>query len=328
MTTAALYMPEAQDLDVLDVHPKQELQDCNDLLGDFESLQRFYDDNGYLLLRAVLDPESVARARDTMLAVAVRHGLVEPGDKQGIWTGKPFAGGMEESAEFSGISQRMFEDPRNQQLMAKVLGEKACMVPIVQYRLYQPGGPVTVVHQDGFYSPGIQDYKPVWVPLTPCPREVGGLMVAVGQNKKGYFHNLAKPSPFPVPKGVIDEDSWATTDYMPGDVLLVHPYSPHASMPNTSNRLRITFDTRVQSAARPSAVAATVLSVTPTSITVDAQAYGQRTYRVDEETFVRVLHPGVREPFARFAEVTTPGMRLVVVSEGDRAVMLRKAAEG
>jgi ectoine hydroxylase-related dioxygenase (phytanoyl-CoA dioxygenase family) len=324
----ALNLPDAVDLNVLDVHPTRELESCNHLLDDHDALLRFYDDNGYVLLRQVLNPESVTRARDDMLAVAARHGLVQPGDKEGKWTGKPFKGGLEESPEFSGISRRLIEHPDNLKVLERVLGEKACMVPNVQYRTYPPEGPVTIVHQDGFYSPGIQDYKPVWVPLVACRKELGGLMLAVGQNRRGYFHNVAKPTPFPVPVGVIPEDSWATTDYEPGDVLLVHPCTPHASMPNTSNRLRISFDTRVQSAAHPSAVAATVLAVTPNSITVNGDIIGERTFKVDRDTYLRPVDPGVREPFEKFAEVTKPGMRLVVVMDGDRAVMLRRASEG
>lgn len=327
MSVQALNLPDAKDLNVLDCEPRGELESCNHLLDDFPALQRFYEDNGYVLLRQVLHKPSVEEARDAMLAIAARHGLVRPGDPTGTWTGKVVDPIPEESVEYAGISRRMFAYPENLAVMAKVLGEPACMVPNVQYRLYPPNGPITIVHQDGFYSPGIHDYKPVWVTLTPCQREVGGLMVAVRQNKRGYFHNLAKPSPFPVPEGVIDPSSWATTDYMPGDVLIVNPYSPHASRPNRSDRLRVTFDTRVQSARKPSALAATVKSVTANSITVDAEGFGERTYSVSEQTFIRVLNPGIREPFARFAEITKPGMRLLVVIDGDRAVMLRKAAE-
>ena len=69
-------------------------------------------------------------------------------------------------------------------------------------------------------------------------------------------------------------------------------------------------------------------TVSPTSITVDAGALGERTFAVDERTFIRVLNPGVREKFETFAEITKPGMRLVVVRDGERASMLRKAAEG
>jgi hypothetical protein len=90
----------------------------------FQALNRFYEDSGYILLRQVLNPRSIEEARDAMLAVAARHGLVRPGDKLGVWTGKSFAGGMEESAE--GISTRLIADPVNQSVLAKVLGEKPC----------------------------------------------------------------------------------------------------------------------------------------------------------------------------------------------------------
>ena len=328
MASQAIYLPDARDLDVLDVHPLREMEDANHLLDDHAALMKSYEDNGYLLLRNVLDPQSVRIARDAMLAVAVRQGLIEPGDDVGIWTGKPLSGALEDSPEFSGISRRLIEHPVNRAAMEKILGEPACPVPIVQYRIYPPHGPATAVHQDGFFSPGIQAYKPVWVPLTRCSREMGGLMVAVGQNRRGYFNNLARPSPFPLPEGLIPEDSWATTDYEPGDVLIVHPYTPHGARPNTSDRLRVTLDTRVQSAQHPTALAVTVTSVTPQSLTVDAGDLGELCLGVDEETLVRVVHPGIREPFSRFAEVTKPGMRLVLVRDGARAVMLRKASEG
>ena len=321
--------PDAADLSTSDVNPLGELVSCNHLLDDHTALERFYDENGYLLLRGVLDPGSVAEARDAMLAVAAKIGLVEPGDETGMWTGKPMVGMLEESELYAGISGKLIEHPANLAVMEKVLGESACTVPIVQYRTYPPNERASgVVHQDGFYSPGIQAYKPVWISLTPCTREMGGLALAVGQNKRGYLHNVGKPSPYPFPRDAVPDVSWATTDYMPGDVLIVHPSTPHCGMPNRSDRLRVSFDTRVQSAANPSAFAATVTRVTPDSITIDAVGAGERTFSVDENTFIRVLSPGVREPFAAFADYTQPGMRLVVVSDGSRAVMLRKAAEG
>jgi hypothetical protein len=327
MPTAGLEQPDAEDLQPTDIDPAGELEACNHLLDDHRALMRSYEDDGYLLLRGVLDLDSIERARDEMLAVAANHGLVESGDKEGRWTGKTVSV-MEESPEFAGISRRLVEHPRNNKLLQKVLGEPACAVPIVQYRIYPPNGPATMVHQDGFYSPGIRDYKPIWITLTPCQRELGGLMLAVRQNKRGYLHNVAKPAPYKIPKGVIPEQSWSTTDYYPGDVLIVHPFTPHATRPNRSDRLRVTFDTRVQSARNPSAVAATIAAVTDDSITVNSDLFGQRTYRVTPDTFMRIQNTGAREPFETLIEIAKPGMRIVVVSEGDRAVMLRRAAEG
>jgi ectoine hydroxylase-related dioxygenase (phytanoyl-CoA dioxygenase family) len=324
---AALNLPDAADLEVLSVHPERELENCNRLLDDPAGLQKFYQEHGYLLGRGVLNPQSVAEARDAMLAVAARQGLIRQGDQNAVWTGRKSAGGTEESAEFRGVSKRLFAYADNLQVLERLLGEKACWVPNVQHRIYPPGGSITPVHQDGFYSPGIFNYRPVWVPLTPCPRAVGGLMIAVGQNQRGYLHNLAKPTPFPIPEGVIPPDSWATTDYQAGDLLIIHPCAPHASMPNRSDRLRVTLDTRVQSSANPTAFAATVLAVNPDSIRVDAEGMGERTFRVDAETCVRVVNPGISEPYARFTQITHPGMRLVVVRDGDHALMLRRASE-
>src|SRR3546814_8888992 len=95
-----------------------------------------------------------------MFAVMERHGLIEPGATEPVWTGTPSPGGMEESPEFSGIARRLIENPANMKLMEKILGEPACIIPIVQYRAYPPGGSITGVHQDGFFSPGIRNYKP------------------------------------------------------------------------------------------------------------------------------------------------------------------------
>jgi hypothetical protein len=88
----------------------------------------------------------------------------------------------------------------------------------------------------------------------------------------------------------------------------------------------VTFDTRVQSARRPSAFSATVAAVTPDSVTVepDDRLLGTLTLSVDVDTYIRVRDPGVREDFTGFAEYTKPGMHIVVVRVGDRAAMLRK----
>lgn len=328
MTVDVINRPEAADLDVQDVVATDELESCNHLLDDPAALNCFYEDKGYILLRGVFDAGTVARARDEMLAVAAQMGLVEPGDPTGRWTGKALPGSMEESTLYAGIAKRLIEDPANLAVMEQVLGEPACAVPIVQYRTYPPHSKLGTVHQDGFYSPGIQDYRPVWVSLTPCSREMGGLALAVGQNRRGYFHNVGKPNPFPIPRDAIPDDSWATTDYLPGDVLVVHPCTPHCGLANTSDRLRISFDSRVQSAARPSAIAATVTGFTANTVTVDADRVGTITLNVDADSYLRPINPGVRESFEGFADYMRAGMRLTVVRDGDRVVMLRKAAEG
>lgn len=328
MAVTSISMPDAIDINSADIVPARELESANHLLDDHDALMKFYNEQGYLLLRNVLDPQSVATARAAMFAVMERHGLIEPGATIPYWTGVPFPGGMEESPEFAGISSKLMSHPVNAAIMAKVLGEEVCTVPIVQYRTYPPGGSVTGVHQDGFFSPGIQDYKPVWTPLCECEREVGGLMVAVGQTGRGYLHNLAKAPQSPIPACMVPEDSWATTDYHPGDVLIIHPEAPHASMANTSNRCRVTIDTRVQSAAAPRILLGNITAFSADSITIRTDSGEIRTFTVDGDTFIRLVSPGVRMSMDEYLATTELGKRIVVIFNGNHAETLRRASEG
>jgi hypothetical protein len=317
-------MPVATDLVYVDRIPERELESCNHLLDDQTALTAFYEENGYLLFRELLNPDSIVRARDEVLAVIAGHGIVEPGDPTGKWTGKPVPYGLEWSDDFVGIGSRLIEHPDNLAVIEKLLGEKPCLVPNVQYRTYAPGGMVTKVHQDGHFSPGIEEYKPVWTTLTPLPREKGGVAIAVGQHKQGSLHNLARSAPFFIPRELVPEDSWATTDYNPGDVLVLHGYVPHGSLPNTTDMVRVSLDARVQSAAWPTAFGAKVKAVTPNSITVDTDFSGELTFSVAEDTFIHVDEPGIRQPFEKLVELVEPGRTLLLVRDGDHATMLRR----
>ena len=97
-------------------------------------------------------------------------------------------------------------------------------------------------------------------------------------------------------------------------------------MPNRSRMCRVTLDTRVQSASNPSILMGKVAGVTADSITLDFGDGAQRRFRVDEETFIRVLHPGQRLPLSALVESTRLGVDLVVSGQGDHALMLRKAS--
>lgn len=333
--TTAINQPDAVDAKPGAIQPTRELETCNHLLGNRAALEQFYEDNGYLLFRQVLDQGSVAEARRAMFKVMAKYGLISADAidaPEAVWAGGDFppssgAQNMEESPEFAGISSKLVSHPGNARVLEQILGEPAMPLPIVQYRAYVPGSHVGAVHQDGFYSPGIKNYKPVWVTLTDCPREVGGLMIAVGQNHRGYLHNSAKPPYFPIPEGVVPADSWATTHYRPGDLLIVHPSTPHVGGANRSNVCRVTFDTRVQSAADPRVLLGTATAVTPGRLTVRLDDGAERAFNVPASTFIRYPDPSAK-PGSELMNLVNVGARLVVVFDGDNTTMIRKASEG
>lgn len=319
---------EAIDFDATSIRPQRELKDSNFALDDFPRLTAIYEQQGYLLLRGVLDLNSVDRALRRMMKVMARYGVVDESATGPVWTGKPSPAGMEESREFSGICTELVEDPANLAAFEKIIGERPSSVPIVQYRYYSPGTPISMVHQDGFYSPGIHGFRPVWMPLVEITEEVGGLTLALDLHKKGLIHNLDKPPMFPIPAAQIPENCWATTTYYPGDVLIVHPHVPHVGLANHSNRMRFSIDTRIQSAAHPCVLLGDVIATRPNSVTVRT-AQGDRRLTISNETYIRTgENRGARIPLDRFQENTPVGLRVVAAIDGDAATMIRRASEG
>lgn len=328
MSVATVNRPDAVDLDTETISPAKELQSCNHLLGDHAALMRFHDEEGYILLRGVLDMDSIRNARRKMFEFMVRKGFIDAGDidaEEAIWNGQPFDGGYEESPEFSGVARGIVEDPANAALMERILGEPASIIPIVQYRTYIPGGSSVPIHQDGFFSPGVLDYKPVWIPLVTVTPEMGGLILAPRHCTEGFFHNLARPSPYHVPADAIPADDWATTTYNPGDVLIIHPSTPHGTQKNRSKMIRVTLDTRVQSAANPRVVSGEITAFSPSHIEIRTAEGHERQFKVDENTFIRIQSPGVRETMEEYAANTKIGQSIVVIFDGDHAETLRRA---
>jgi hypothetical protein len=320
--------PDAIDISAADLKPSTELIDSTGWLDDSEALKARYFEHGYLLLRGVLDRPSVNRALKRMMAVMARHGYVKEGAEEPLWTGKPLAGRWEESPEFSGISRELIEHPHNLAVLGKILGEPATPVPMVNYRCYPPFTPLSMVHQDGQYSPGIEGYRPVWIPLVDIDETMGGLVLAPGQHKRGRLHNLAKPPLFPIPADAVPADGWATTTYHAGDVLVVHPWTPHVGTANTSRRIRFSIDTRVQSAANPRVVLGDVEAVTETSFTLRKLDGSVHRYNVDEESYLRTGdNPGVRFSLADFPANTKLGLRVVAAIEDGKAMFVRRASE-
>jgi hypothetical protein len=320
--------PDVADMDGRTIRPQHGLVDSNFALDDPQLLVDLYEAQGYLLFRKVLDQSSVAHALQRMMAVMARYGVVEENAREPLWTGKPAPAGMEESKAFAGISRELVEHPANQAFFQKLLGEAPAAVPIVQYRSYVPHTPISMVHQDGFYSPGIQGFRPVWIPLMRIDPEVGGLTLMPGVHKKGLVHNLAKPPTFPIPARELPEDGWATTTYEPGDVLVIHPHMPHVGLGNSSDRVRFSIDTRIQSAAHPCVLLGDIVATTAGSVTLRT-AQGDRRIAVTEDTYIRTgENRGARIPLAQFEANAPSGLRVVAAIDGDKATMIRRASEG
>ena len=132
------------------------------------------------------------------------------------------------------------------------------------YKWVVPPKGFTGAHYDIVYmGRGTDNVLTCWTPIGDIPIELGPLAILVGSHRfdiiketygqmdvdrdhvTGSFSN----DPFEL----IDKygGQWQTTDFQVGDVLIFGMFTMHASLDNTTNRFRLTADTRYQPANEP-----------------------------------------------------------------------------
>ena len=91
--------------------------------------------------------------------------------------------------------------------------------------------------------------------------------------------------------------------------------------------LKIHPHTQKFDAADPRVLLADIVSASPDAITVRDLSGQERTFTVDDDTFIRIEHPGVRQKRADYVPSAPAGKRIVVVFDGDHAETLRRASD-
>ena len=115
----------------------------------------------------------------------------------------------------------------------------------------------TPSHQDYIHIRGTEETYTAWIPLGPCPTELGGLSVLSGSHRDGIY-----PVQPAFGAGGLGIDTapleanglyWVSGDYEVGDALFFHSHAVHKALPNqTSDRIRLSVDYRYQGPRNPS----------------------------------------------------------------------------
>lgn len=260
-----------------------ELTDCTPMLADAAALRRHMREEGYLLLRGLLNREEVQAARLSMVERLAEQGHID------------LTSPLNEAKAAPETRVAFKPDiARNNPLVHKVVYDGPLMVFFAHFL----GGPVrhfdytwiravapglsTPPHMDVVYmGRGTKKLYTAWTPYGDIPRAMGGLMVlehshlnqrlvngygakdvdqfcenrvGSGYTKMGGGGNIS-------PGGWLSRDPvtlrqrvggrWLTTDYHLGDVLIFSVFLVHCSLDNNTDRIRLTSDTRYQLAAEP-----------------------------------------------------------------------------
>ena len=243
------------------------LRESNDILDSVDALRQRFEEDGYLLIRKMQPANLVEITRQHLINQLSIQGQID--------TGFPLLNGMAKTSQrggfFGGHKEMtrdekfldLVESPQIMNFFDQFFGTTALTYDYKWLRVVPPKG-FTGAHYDIVYmGRGTDNVLTCWTPIGDIPIELGPLAILVGSHRfdiiketygqmdvdrdhvTGSFSN----DPFEL----IDKygGQWQTTDFQVGDVLIFSMFTMHASLDNTTNRFRLTADTRYQPANEP-----------------------------------------------------------------------------
>ena len=144
----------------------------------------------------------------------------------------------------------MAHHPALLQVAEALLGERGMPQPSAISRVMFPAKleHTTPPHQDFILVQGTPEVWTAWIPLGPCPVDLGGLAVLRGSHERGILpvHGAKGAGGLRVQAAWLDGD-WRSSPFATGDTLFFHSKTVHQGLPNISgNRIRLSVDYRYQ----------------------------------------------------------------------------------
>ena len=244
-----------------------QLRASQSLLGDPPALHARMSEDGYLLLRGLIDRAKVERARETVLDHMNEQNVLSPGAPvlEGVMPRGGRGAKLQRIASHEDV-QNVLEADELFAFFAAYFGEPALTF---DYKWMRAVGneQYTGAHYDFVYmGRGSRKLHTVWIPFGDSTVDHGTLAVCRGS------HNLPAFAPIRDTYGRMDVDrdgidgwftkdpmeivekfggEWQTTEFFMGDVILFGMHTMHASTTNLTNRFRLSCDVRFQPASEP-----------------------------------------------------------------------------
>lgn len=231
----------------------------NSLLQSPLKLRERFDKDGYIYLAEVVDPPAAQELLEAITAIFSRQNLLLKGSKvvDAIPDCEPANEGEDRYFALYDEIQKlecfhaMPHRPELINALQQLLGPTAFPHPLGVARLSFPSNTAitTPPHQDYPNNQGTPDLYAGWIPLTDCPQEMGGLAILPESHKQGILpldFSLGPGNRQAIVPGSLKEKAWLSTDYKAGDLIIFHSHTLHCSLPNLSNRMRLSVDYRYQ----------------------------------------------------------------------------------
>lgn len=243
------------------------LRESNDLMGDFPALRNRLEEEGYLLIRRLHDPEKVRKARHVFLDNLRRGGNLDPNrplEEGAIAEGKrgTFLGGAKAISHQPDFLA-LVEAPELMAFFSELLEGEVLTYDFKWLRALGKGDFSGLHYDIPYMGRGTLNVYTVWTPLGDVPLDHAPLAVLEGSHrwevvKKTYGqmdvdrdHVTGAFSNDPLE--VIERygGRLLTHSFQAGDALLFGMFTMHGSLNNEQNRFRLSCDTRYQRADEP-----------------------------------------------------------------------------
>ena len=245
-----------------------ELRDSGHLLNDMAELKVRMRQDGYLLLRNILTPETVLTAREAIVNYLEQNKALVEGEPlmEAVMpkSGKEVRMTGQSAITHHPASLAVFENRRLFDFFRLYFGQDAVTY---DYKWLRAVGneSFTGCHYDVVYmGRGSRNVHTVWIPIGNIPVNQGTLAILEGSHNLESFARLRETyGGIDVDRDMISEGwfssdpyeitdkfggRWLTTEFNPGDVLIFGLFTMHASTTNLTDKFRISCDIRFQPA--------------------------------------------------------------------------------
>jgi hypothetical protein len=305
------------------------LVDSTPLVGDDGALRARFAEDGYLLVRNVMDPQVIAWARGRYRDALAAEGLIDPAVEAPVWTGNEPKTRRPCDALGTEVWHKMVRQPQLVALLTSIFGEPPVWVPIAAHRSALPTGEPAPDqdlfegrHQDGYFNEGM-NLTICWIPLMDINRTRGGFAIAPRTHGRGWFHSSEEP--YKIPRDAFPGTLWRTIDFKVGDVLIFSDQIAHTGLPNPSNEIRMSLDVRAVPRSAPLPIVGIVNEVKGGQVSIHADSGDDVDVLIDDNTFIRDMDPRQRVPTAEVERIAFPGAHVIAMAGPDRkATVLRR----
>ena len=253
-----------------DVEVSTDLRESNDILDNLEALHDQISEDGYLLIRGLHDKETVLSARQQILEKLAEKDMLAPDTPlmDGIFNPdypEPTSTGSMGNKDMTRMPafKAVVEGAPIMNFFKHFLGGETRTFDFKWLRTAGPGSGSPIHYDIVFMGRGTQNLYSCWTPFGDVSLDMGPIVFCLGSNRfekvrktygesdvdrdmiEGHFSDN--------PLEIVEKfgGHWATTSFSAGDVIIFSMFLMHASLVNTSDKIRITADTRYQLAAEP-----------------------------------------------------------------------------